>query len=625
MTGINYRQLKELSRSIEKAFVCCTQKKYCRAATLHTQRSTNDIIIMPRLEPTDIQVGEPNDIPGEIVVANNNNLSTTVLAQNEQLLHAKLHEILPRSCSAGNKDQIIDDIIALLLKLQQYTTTLLASTKSAVDSNDDDYDGGGNDDSNNIPYFEFISRSLPMDITKVILPYIQEFLTALEDYDDGGHELWRFADSVLLDYTPFRQALFKRNICTLYLDGWDDNFYLHTSELLENNSTLRVLVVEGDHDHSFDGYFEDEGVHNEKMSMNGFDCDYDDYDGFSRLCDAIQYSSSLQEVHFIDAGFDGWVDENDYHDGYKASLPLLLDACTNLSYLKFSNRQRSDYFGINGGEHIGLFLRSNPNLKSLYLGSEILDISDIRTIAAALKSNFHLRKLALVLDDKGEKAMGDTLFSSYSRRIGCPDLVGLNAVAASNHTCHVQNLWRYARASKPKGSAWNRLLETTNLFEDPRNNRRWKILTVLYVTNAKGIDDELKHLPLKLLPLVISQAAQDVHSSDYNEINLEEGNFDNEKDEKNAPEDEPGGSINMMDIETEDSSAMSLESNSSIQSFDSVMDDLDSAFDERDEVYIDLDQSFLDSTHYSGSRAKATLVYHILRQHGLPLFHKSLS
>lgn len=81
----------------------------------------------------------------------------------------------------------------------------------------------------------------------------------------------------------------------------------------------------------------------------------------------------------------------------------------------------------------------------------------------------------------------------------------------------------------------------------------------------------------------------------------------------------------MMDIETEDSSAMSLESNSSIQSFDSVMDDLDSAFDERDEVYNDLDQSFLDPTHYSGSCAKATLVYHILRQHGLTLFHKSLS
>ncbi|KAL7457366.1 hypothetical protein ACHAWC_008912 [Mediolabrus comicus] len=582
---------------------------------------------MPRLEC--FPVDEPTDIPGEIiVVANNNNLSTTV-AQNEQLLHAKLHEILPRS-STGNKDQIIHDIIALLLKLQQYTTTLLASTKSAVASNDDD-DGGGNDDgNNNIPYFEFICRSLPMDATKVILPYIQEFLTALENYDDGGHEIWRFVDFAnsknkdgryfsLLDYTPFRQALFKRNICTVYLDGRSNNFYLHAWELLENNETLRVLVVECGRDISFVGCYK--GLHEKNECSVG--CQYDDY---RRFCRAIQYSSSLEEVHFVDAFFDEDRDENDYHDGYQASLALLLDACVNLNYLKILTRQESGYFGIRGGEHIASFLRSNPNLKSLYLGSEILDISDIRMIAAALKSNCHLRKLALVLDDKGEKAMGDTLFSSYSRRIGCPDLVGLNAVAASNHTCHVQNLWRYARASKPKGSAWNRLLETTNIFEDPRNNRRWKILTVLYATNAKGIDDELKHLPLKLLPLVISQAAQDVCRSDYKEINLDvEGNFDNEKDEKNAPEDEPEESINMMDIETEDNSAMSLEPNSSIQSFDSVMDDLDSAFDERDEVYIDLDQSFLDPTHYSGSRAKATLVYHILKQHGLTLFHKSLS
>lgn len=583
-------------------------KKYCLAATLHTQRSTSASIIMPRLEPP---VGEPKDIPGEIIFANdNNNLTATV---NEQLLHAKLHEILPRSCT-GNKDQIIHDIIALLLKLQQYTTTLLASTISA---------DGGNDDSNNIPYFEFICRSLPVDATKVILPYLQEFLTALENYDDGGHELWRFADSVLLDYTPFRQALFKRNICTIRLNGLSKNFYLHACELLENNKMLREFVVEGGCDLYFFGRFEDEGVHNEKMSMN--DIDYDEYDGFSRFCDAIQYSS-LQEVHFVDACFDGWFDKNDYRDGYQASLPLLLDACTSLSYLKFSNRHRSNYFGIKGGEHIASFLRSNHNLKNLYLGSEILDISDIRMIAAALKSNCHLRKLALVLDDKGEKAIGDTLFTSYSRRIGCPDLVGLNAVAASNHTCHVQNLWRYARANKPKGSAWNILLETVNRFEDPRNNRRWKILTVLYATIAKGIDDELKHLPLKLLPLVISQAAQDVCCNYYNEINLDvEGNFDNEKNEKNAHEDEPEGSISMMDIETEDNSEMSLESNSSIQSFDSVMDDLESAFDERDEVYIDLDQSFLDPTHYSGSRAKCTLVYQILRQHGLPLFHKSLS
>src|SRR6056300_140433 len=111
--------------------------------------------------------------------------------------------------------------------------------------NDDD-DGGNNDDSNNIPYFEFICHSLPMDAaSKVILPYLQEFLTALESYNDGGHEIWRFVDFAnsknkegqyfsLLDYTPFRQALFKRNICTVYLDEGSNNFYLHGLELLEN-------------------------------------------------------------------------------------------------------------------------------------------------------------------------------------------------------------------------------------------------------------------------------------------------------------------------------------------------------------------------------------------------------
>ena len=108
---------------------------------------------------------------------------------------------------------------------------------------------------------------------------------------------------------------------------------------------------------------------------------------------------------------------------------------------------------------------------------------DAVLLAEALQFNSNLRALSLVGNTKnkiksrnilgrGRQALTEALFNTAS----------LDLAATSNHTCMV-----HASSAAVGQEPWTHevLLDTLNHIECPKNNRRLKVLSLLYATNGE--------------------------------------------------------------------------------------------------------------------------------------------
>ena len=190
----------------------------------------------------------------------------------------------------------------------------------------------------------------------------------------------------------------------------------------------------------------------------------------------------------------------------------------------------------------------------------------------------------------------------------------LGAVASSNHTCSVQ-LATHTYAREP--CVEEALLGVLNCRSNPRDNRQWKVLSLLYATRGKGNGNEFKTIQTsKMIPEVLA------FISDETTVDS-----DTPSTSDDASETHQVGctadSESLFGEDSEDSDASSVESVQSFDSYDSILDELDDAFeDDEDEVYEDFDKSFTDSA-FSSKRARLTVTFQVLKHWGLHLLDKS--
>jgi hypothetical protein len=137
------------------------------------------------------------------------------------------------------------------------------------------------------------------------------------------------------------------------------------------------------------------------------------------------------------------------------------------------------------GTDVPRFLAANFPLTNLYLAKNHLDDTDTIMIARALKRNTNLQHLRLAqnsITGIGRNALRDVIFDSTS----------LNAVADSNHSCHVEDL-----------DGITNIVNTS-----PQVNRGRKIYSLLSSRNREGnvrhLDSEFEDDDsLKLVPKVL--------------------------------------------------------------------------------------------------------------------------
>ena len=446
----------------------------------------------------------------------------------------------------------------------------------------------------------------------VLIPYWKELAKALQQCE-SDNEYWWFRNIPAFPTSILVPALSSRIICLLELRNiGGSEVYRFLCEFLENNCSIKQLILRDMDDYLL------------------YESNYIDGNSICRFCDAVEASNSLEELSLVNLnlGFDDSLD--DYY------LPLILGASRNLKYLRLQN---SD-LGEDMGRIISYFIAGNSSLKHLVLGGQPLsnfvddkvqlNDDDVRRIAEALLSNTNLRILDLGLGlglgtsslDKGEglKILRKALFSTKMQATGLfapKKKSGLNAVVATNHTCSI--LYDSLVGEESPLRQELTLLDALNRNEDPAENRKWKILSILYATKCKGIDDEMDGVPLRLIPHVLAlissgdETSQDMSADDVtaNEIGVTCGsNEENAYLMKTVLPEEMEDEEYPDDLSGDDDS---------IVSYDSELDDLESAFDEVDEVYDDFHKSFSDSTYITGKRARVTMMYQLLQKYGLPL------
>ena len=286
-------------------------------------------------------------------------------------------------------------------------------------------------------------------------------------------------------------------------------------------------------------------------------------------------------------------------------------------------------------------------MEHLYLGNAGLIDDDLVKFANALKLNTNMRVLGLggqgtrrtrntnQINAMGREALANILFDTSS----------LDTVANSNHTCRVDIVSNIPQSSDP--CHYEVLLDILNCNSSPKDNRRWKVLSVLYATSGMGIGDEFEtYQNLKVIPELLAFVTAsfedenlltdetEVHVGDEAHVNrgphghvLDKlfGGLSDENGASSASNIFPRLSP-LFQEDTEDNSddELSVESDDSFDGYDSELEDLDDAFEEEeDEVYESFDKSFLDPA-FCGERARLTVMFQVVQKWGLPLLDKSL-
>lgn len=196
--------------------------------------------------------------------------------------------------------------------------------------------------------------------------------------------------------------------------------------------------------------------------------------GFNdRLYKAIENHPSLEELHFTNMKI-GKVD---------GLLQKILNISRRVKYLNFNR----NVIGEAGGIEIVQFLKYDHSLEHLNLGNTGLTDNDVVLIADALKFDTKLRVLSLggkkrrgmtsnEITSRGRKALSEVLSNASN----------LDTVANSNHTCRVDIASDLHLHTSSDPCPHEDLLNILNCKDSPKDNRRWKVLSVLYATNGTG-------------------------------------------------------------------------------------------------------------------------------------------
>jgi len=209
------------------------------------------------------------------------------------------------------------------------------------------------------------------------------------------------------------------------------------------------------------------------------------------LYKAIRMHIALEEVHL----------QNMKLSASEVIFRSMMNSSVNMKYISL----RHSTIGPKGAEILSEFLKSSQDLEYLYLGNTKITDGDITSIAVALKHNTTLRVLNLrgtkingvqnsnTITSAGLQALSRVLFNTSS----------LYWVANSNHTCRVETVV----SRLPDSCRDEALLNVVNRKGSLKDNRRWKLLSVLYATNGRGIaeDKEFKsYRNLKVIPEVLA-------------------------------------------------------------------------------------------------------------------------
>jgi len=292
-------------------------------------------------------------------------------------------------------------------------------------------------------------------------------------------------------------------------------------------------------------------------------------------------------------------------------------------------------------------LKYDHSLEHLNLSNTGLTNDDVVLIADALKFDTKLRVLSLggkkgrkerctnEIASRGRKALSEVLFNASS----------LDSVANSNHTCRVDIASDLHLHTSLDPCFHEDLLNILNKGS-PKDNRRWKVLSVLYATSGLGIGDEFEtYQNLKVIPellafvtasfedenlptdetILVGDEVAHVNLGPHGDV-LDKlfGGLSDENGASSASNIFPRLSP-LFPEETEDNSGdeLSVESDESFDSYDSELEDLDDAFEEEeDEVYESFDKSFLDPA-FCGERARLTIMFQVVQKWGLPLLDKT--
>ena len=266
-------------------------------------------------------------------------------------------------------------------------------------------------------------------------------------------------------------------------------------------------------------------------------------------------------------------------------------------------------------------------MEHLYLGNAGLIDDDLVKFANALKLNTNMRVLGLggqgtrrtrntnQINAMGREALANILFDTSS----------LDTVANSNHTCRVDIVSNIPQSSDP--CLHEALLDILNCNSSPKDNRRWKVLSILYAINGVGIGDEfesyqnLKVIP-ELLAFITASFEDENMSTDETEVHV--GSSPASSIFPSLSSLFSSSSSGKKDEADEDSGdELSVESDESFDSYDSELEDLDEAFeDDEDEVFENFDKSFFDPS-VCGERARLTIMFQVVQKWGLPLLDKN--
>jgi len=443
-----------------------------------------------------------------------------------------------------------------------------------------------------------------------IYPHWNNYMDALRLYNPDN-QTWRFDK---MDLPPkmlnaLKSLMSSRNIHRLVFDNSDDistglshpegTFDL-LLDTLEKNTTVKCVILRA------------------SFTLG------------TELYKAIANHPSLEELHISDMVLveDGTDEEALYYEDFYT----LLVSCKKMKYLSLHHSA----LGKRGGETIAEFLElSSCSLEHLYLGDTAITDDDVVQISAALQTNNKLCVLSIGgkannITAVGRKALTKVLFDTSS----------LDTVANSNHTCRVDTVSNNLPPSSDP-CPHEDLLDILNCNTCPKDNRRWKVLSVLYATNGMGIEDEFKtYQNLKVIPEVLafitaSFEGEELHTGEDQSTNQTSEVHDGYGSGASpaAPSIFPSlsslfsssSSKKKEEADGDSSDDLSIESDHSFDSYDSELEELDDAFEEEeDEAYENFDKSFLDPA-FCGERARLTVMFQVVQKWGLPLLDKSPS
>ena len=198
------------------------------------------------------------------------------------------------------------------------------------------------------------------------------------------------------------------------------------------------------------------------------------------------------------------------------------------------------------------------------------------------------------ITEEGRAALSNVLFNTD----------GVDTVAKSNHTCFVQTV-----SGGDESTPHETLLDILNRNSCPKDNCKWKVLSVLYTTNGKGGKHEFEtYRSLKLIPEIFAYIGDSSGDTFDDEVEMAQPTAEESCEILQVVDDD-------LSIESDGvSHVMSIESDDSYDGYDSLMEEIDEAFED-DETDKALDESFM-------NRARLTMAYQVLKLWGLPLLDK---